>query len=240
MSDPIFTLHVICPIRNPQINQIKGTNEKFAFDTNSRFTRYLGGQTKRIFFIDDHNQWYFSTQYKCNNLREAKLLRQIARPPYLSEAVPLKLMNEMKEDDLVPLNAHYDKAFAHLSVFVDNLAQTPLTFQSKCAHIDGDDDPQIAHQLHYLSNMFNGMETRFISGWESFSFATVTENRIYYEQIHLPTVAELYLLYFVYFIHYNKAPSFQMMPRLLENLWASTQTRNAVYNKNLFKTDQIN
>ncbi|WLR57252.1 hypothetical protein LC048_10535 [Mesobacillus subterraneus] len=145
----------------------------------------------------------------------------------------------MDELDIKPCYEGYDKAYGHVLSLVPELDTVSAYNQSQLANYDGSDDPTIIKKIHFIENEYKGEKTRFISGFETRSFATVTENEFYAKEIHLPGNARNYLKLFVYFSRYSFLPSQQMMPRFLGNLWASTQSLNTTANPALFKDEGI-
>jgi hypothetical protein len=217
----------------------KESERDFTFDKEDRFKDYLienGGNFD--ISLDDKGQWYFFTSIECKSLDELKLSRQIYRPPYLKEE-KLELVDLLRQLDLTPLYEGHDKAYGHVLSLVDDLESVPPSNQARLANYDGSDDPTIIKKIHFIENEYKDEKTRFISGFETRSFATVTENEFYAKEIHLPGNARTYLKLFIYFSRYGIMPSQQMMPRFLANLWASTQSLNTQANPALFKSQTI-
>jgi hypothetical protein len=189
---------------------------------------------------DEKDTWYACASFERKTLHEIKYGRQLFAPPY--KDIPteqLPFVELMKRNDWTPLHVHYDKALCHVIAEVEDIDSVSLEYQSRLAHADGDDDPQVAHSLHYIESKMNGKRTRFISGWESHSFATITESDEFAKNILLPTSSWLYLLYFEHFLHHKgSVPSDQMMPRLLGNLWASTGNE-VPHNKELIQIKKL-
>jgi hypothetical protein len=218
----------------------KESERDFTFDKEDRFKDYIlkkEGQSYDI-SLDDNGQWYFFTSLVCNSLDELKLSRQIFRPPYLKDE-RLKLVDLMDKLDIKPFYEGHDKAYGHVLSFVPKLDSVSAFNQARLANYDGNDDPTIIKKIHFIENEYKGEKTRFVSGFETRSFATVTENEFYAKEIHLPSNARNYLKLFVYFSRYGVLPSQQMMPRFLGNLWASTQSLNTSANPALFKDEGI-
>lgn len=212
----------------------------FTFDKENRFKDYLlekDGQSYDI-SVDDNGQWYFFISLECNSLDELKLSRQIFRPPYLKDE-KLKLVDLMDKLEITPYYEGHDKAYGHVLSLVPRLDSVSAFNHARMANYDGSDDPTIIKKIHFIENEYKGEKTRFISGFETRSFATVTENEFYAKEIHLPGNARTYLKLFVYFSRYGVLPSQQMMPRFLGNLWASTQSLNTSANPALFKDEEI-
>ncbi|MDA2587731.1 hypothetical protein PDQ69_21700 [Bacillus cereus group sp. Bc062] len=236
-------IHVAVKIDTPKnLHEYSSSRqEEFSFDKNNRFTDYTKKNSDISFLtLDDNNQWYYITNFEINNFSELKLARQIFIPPYLNQGISLPLIKQLNSEHLIPKNQGYDKAYAHVSIKTKELSSLSPIQQSKLANVDGDDDPIVSSNLHYISNIYNNTETRFVSGIETNSFATLTENEDYYRNIHLPNVSTLYLKYFVYFREYGFVPSMQMMPKLLNNLWLSTQANKNDWNKSLLKIIPLN
>lgn len=233
-------LHVAVPIKKPtSMNPLYEENNDFSFDTLHRFKLYNGNNPTIRLAVDDHDQWWFFTNFTCQSLTECKYSRQIFRIEYMDKSVLLPLEKQLESLKLEISDYSFDKAYAHTSVLVHNLSDVSNLNQSRIANIDGDDDPQISKSIHYIENVFEGQRTRFLAGEETFSFATISENDYYFKKIHIPHVAFLYLRYFVYFMKYSIIPSKQMMPRLLCNLWASKQALQTTWNHHLFTSDQL-
>ncbi|GLB60104.1 hypothetical protein [Cytobacillus sp. NCCP-133] len=229
------------PIEPPygfQPKENKATD--FTFDRENRFTDYKIEYKDKFYEVslDDQGHWYFFTSIVCDSLDELKLSRQIFRPPYL-KGEKLQLVGVMEELRIIPLFEGHDKAYGHVLSLVKDLDSIPVYRQARLANYDGTDDPTIIKKIHYIQNEFKGESTRFISGFETRSFATITENKLYAKEIHLPANARNYLKLFVYFSRYSTLPSQQMMPRFLANLWASTQSLNTSANPSLYHEELI-
>lgn len=212
----------------------------FTFDRKDVFIDCQIEKDGQVYDIsqDDNGQWYLFKSFGCDSLDELKLSRQIFRPPYLhNENLPL--VDLMEGADIHPLYEGHDKAYGHALALTDNLSSVPAFRQARLANYDGSDDPTIIKRIHYIQNEYKGESTRFISGFETRSFATLTENEYYAREIHLPKNARTYLKLFVYFSRYGRLPSQQMMPRFLANLWASAQTLNTSANSALYKMEEI-
>lgn len=218
----------------------KESERDFTFDREDRFKDYLLESNGKSYdlSLDDQGQWYLFTSFECDCLDELKLSRQIFRPPYLKEE-KLELVDLLQELELTALYEGHDKAYGHVLSLVPDIESVPTSNQARLANYDGSDDPTIIKKIHFIENEFKDERTRFISGFETRSFATVTENEFYAKEIHLPGNARTYLKLFVYFSRYGVLPSQQMMPRFLANLWASTQSLNTQANPALFKTETI-
>lgn len=217
------------------------TERDFTFDKEDRFKDYLLEKDGRKYdlSLDDNGQWYFFTSFVCDSLDELKLSRQIFRPPYLKEET-LQLVNLLEDLNLTPLYEGHDKAYGHVLSLVSDLDSVPAFQQARLANYDGNDDPTIIKKIHFIENEYKNEKTRFISGFETRSFATLTENKFYAKEIHLPGNARTYLKLFIYFSRYGSMPSQQMMPRFLANLWTSTQSMSTQANPALFKTETLN
>ncbi|WP_083207726.1 hypothetical protein [Fictibacillus arsenicus] len=218
------------------------TQEKlpdYEFNKKDLFTAYSLSSGERL-FKDQNDQWYAAAHFVKESLHNVKYGRQTFRPPYKEiPAQELSFVEILEKNDWVPLNAHYDKSLCHVVAEAGNLDEISLEMQSRLAHADGDDDPQVAHSLHFIESKLNGKRSRFISGWESHSFATITESSDFADDILMPVSSWLYLLYFSYFLDNNGSiPSDQMMPRLLGNLWASTM-KGLPYNKDLIQIQPL-
>lgn len=218
----------------------KETELDFSFDKKDRFKDYMMEKEGESYTVslDDKGQWYFFMSFVCDSLDELKLSRQIFRPPYLKEET-LLLVDLLEDLNLTPLYEGHDKAYGHVLSLVPELDSVPAFQQARLANYDGTDDPTIIKKIHFIENEYNGEKTRFISGFETRSFGTVSENEFYAREIHLPNNARTYLKLFIYFSRYGIMPSEQMMPRFLANLWASTQSLNNDANPALFKEESI-
>jgi hypothetical protein len=234
---------VLAEIETPEKLAIDSlTQEKlpeYEFNKKDLFTAYSLPKGERL-FKDQNDQWYAAAHFVKKAMHNVKYGRQTFRPPY--KDIPsdeLSFVEILEKNEWIPANAQYDKAFCHVIAEVDKLEEISLEMQSRLAHADGDDDPQVAHSLHYLESNLDGRRSRFISGWESHSFATITESSYFADDILIPVSSWLYLLYFSYFIKHNGViPSDQMMPRLLGNLWASTM-KEIPYNKELIRVQSL-
>ncbi|MFD1357165.1 hypothetical protein ACFQ4X_04570 [Fictibacillus halophilus] len=218
------------------------TQEKlpdYEFNKKDLFTAYSLSSGERL-FKDQNDQWYAAAHFVKDSLHNVKYGRQTFRPPYKDiPSEELSFVEILEKNDWVPMNAHYDKALCHVIAEVGKLDEISLEMQSRLAHADGDDDPQVAHSLHFIESKLDGKRSRFISGWESHSFATITESSDFADDILMPVSSWLYLLYFSYFLDNNGSiPSDQMMPRLLGNLWASTM-KELPYNKDLIRIQPL-
>lgn len=224
---------IAVPIDKPK-HSFEPINKKYDyyFDQPSRFVDYLYKE-QYILTEDDQGSWYFLYIEDCQNLNNLNLSRQIIQFDYLKDA-ELTLVNLLKQLDLDANVSGYDKAFGHGLCYVENLDDLDFTFQQQIANYDGNNDPIVTPSMHYIENYFQGERTRFISGVETYSFGTVTENHYYGEEIWPRSTAFLYMKLFIYFKKYHVVPSNQMMAKLLCNLWASTETMNAQYNPNLY------
>lgn len=218
---------------------IQVKKEKFEdnyFFDKKRFTQYSINQNNEQYslFQDDHNKWYFLYKFINHSLQELKITRQILRPSYLKN-VDLPLMKLLNELRLKIADTSFDKAFGHAMFYCDNIDTLSTEFQLQIANFDGDDDPFVSSSMHYIENVYDNQKTRFISGVETFSFATITESKYYAEEIWPNNTGLLYLLLYTYFQNHHIIPSKQMMGRLLCNLWSSTQVLNGNYNDSLFR-----
>ncbi|MBT2686629.1 hypothetical protein J7I93_00365 [Bacillus sp. ISL-47] len=232
---------IAVPIKPPYGFQPTDNNETdFTFDREDRFTDYQIEKNNKSYEIslDDQGQWYFFKSFVCNSLDELKLSRQIFRPSYLKNE-DLQLVDLMQDLDISPFYEGHDKAYGHVLSLVPELDSVPAFRQARLANYDGTDDPTIIKKIHYIQNEYKGECTRFISGFETRSFATITENEYYAKEIHQPYNARNYLKLFIYFSRYSILPSQQMMPRFLANLWASTQSMNTNANPALYKEEFI-
>ncbi|OCA84442.1 hypothetical protein A8F94_17235 [Bacillus sp. FJAT-27225] len=238
-------IHLAVPIEQPPEQYLGGFRRKdpepFMFDQQARFTLYerVDDGPKVLLARDNYNKWYFLTFFTSSNLAGLKWARQSVPPSYMEEDLSLPLYNLLEEEGLQAANPGFDKAFAHVGVLTDKLSNVNADTQARLANVDGDDDPTVVTNIHFVRNMFKGMETRYVAGVETHSFATITENEQYFKEVHLKSNAYLYLLYFIYFIHYQIVPSMQMVPRLLGNLWASRQVFNGNFNPSLFVSEPL-
>jgi hypothetical protein len=243
MGNGSFLLHVMVPIQQPSEIDRSETEElpMYEFDRSNCFNEYSDGE--HSIFLDDMGQWYFYATFTCSTLTEVKYARQFFKPPYIKEGeFELPLADLLSKKGYKPSQPYYDKAYAHVSLLTDALEDWNATAQSRLAHCDGEDDPQLSHAIHYIETSHDGKKARFIAGWESHSFLSITENKPFYEEILVPVSGKLYLLYFTYLIHYGEVPSKQMMPRLLGNLWKSCMTAYspATFNPLLFQRLNLN
>lgn len=218
----------------------KKQERDFTFDKEDRFKDYLlkkDGVTYDL-SLDDQGQWYFFTSIICDSLDQLKLSRQIYHPSYLKNE-KLQLVDLLEHLDVQPIYEGHDKAYGHVLSLVPQLDSVTAFEQARLANYDGSDDPTISKNIHFIENIYKGEKTRFISGFETRSFATTTENAFYAKEIHLHGNARTYLKLFIYFTRYGSMPSQQMMPRFLANLWASTQSLNTTANPALYKTEVL-
>ncbi|WP_059172789.1 hypothetical protein [Bacillus sp. FJAT-27445] len=241
---PVYYIHIAVPVEKPGSTYMNGMEkvkaEPFMFDIRDRFRLFhREGDPVLQLAEDDRGNWYFMTFFTSKSLSGLKWSRQSARPAYVEEGTTLPLISLLEEEGLKPKEDGFDKAFAHTSVLVENLSNFPPEMQARLANTDGEDDPTVVGNIHFLRNTFEGKETRYICGAETGSFATATENGPYFKDIHLETNAFLYLLFFVYFQENNELPSKQMVPRLLGNLWASKQMLNSNWNPTLLEAEQF-
>jgi hypothetical protein len=213
--------------------------EPYMFDRPDRFMLYRQQGQAHSLLKDDYHHWYLAIRWECESLTELKYARQVHRPSYVDKQTTLKLIDYLNQTGLTAKMDDFDKAFVHTTVWADKLDLVPLDQQLRIANADGEDDPSVIQHLHFIDNVFDGRRTRFLPGFETYSMATITENRYYLDHVHLPASALLYLQYFVYFLQYGRVPSKQMMARLLENLWASTQAMNTSWNSSLFTAEAI-
>ncbi|MQR96872.1 hypothetical protein [Fictibacillus phosphorivorans] len=238
-----ITIFVMAAIEQPADDILSQLTEEelpsYEISKKGLYTVYSLKTGERL-FKDEKDTWYVCTSFKRKTLHEIKYGRQLFPPPYTdipNEQLPFVKL--LQRNHWTPLHAHYDKALCHVIAEVDDIESVSLEFQSRLAHADGADDPQVAHSLHYIESKLNGKRTRFISGWESHSFATITESDEFAKNILIPTSSWLYLLYFEHFLHHDGSiPSDQMMPKLLGNLWASTGNQFP-YNKELVQIEKV-
>lgn len=232
---------VVVPIKHP--GPLSGYRQlhiqPYMFDHPARFTVYRHQTHPHSVMMDDKKQWYFAIRWEWSTLTDVKYARHVHRPSYVDENTTLKLIDYLAKLGVTPQMADFDKAFVHTTFFTDNLDNVPLSKQLRIANADGEDDPAVVQTVHFIENTHNGQRTRFLSGFETYSIATITENRYYLQHIHLPAAAFLHLQYFVYFQQYEFIPSKQMMAKLLGNLWASTQAMNRQWNKSLLTIEHI-
>lgn len=236
-----FYSHIAFPIQPPfHFKPDEKKERDFTFDKEERFTDYLIDHNGNSYSVslDDKGQWYFFTSFECESLDDLKLSRQIFRPPYLAEK-KLELVDLLEKLNLIPIYEGHDKAYGHVLSLVRDLSSLTAFDQARLANYDGSDDPVISKKIHYIENDFNGEKTRFVAGFETRSFATITENEFYAREIHLPGNAVTYLKLFIYYTRYNSLPSLQMMPRFLANLWASAQSLNTSANPALYKEEKV-
>lgn len=236
-------IHTAVKIHKPKnmhkFYHIEKTNE-FAFTNNDIFIDYLINKSSSFLTIDNIGNCFYITNFKVSSLSELKLSRQIFKPSYLGNDVKFPLIERLNEEELVPILEGYDKAYAHVSVFTEDLNSFSSVNISRFANVDGPDDPTVVDKIHYISSYYKNYETRFVSGVETNSFLTITENKDYFYKIHIPNVSTLYLKYFIYFSEHDRIPSKQMLPKLLGNLWRSMQGNTSDFNENLFKTLCLN
>jgi hypothetical protein len=233
---------VAVPIQQPYgFVPVSEEERDFTFDRDDIFRDYLIEKDGRSYTVslDDKGNWFFLTSFECDSLDELKLSRQIYRPPYLKDK-ELPLIDLLEDQQLEPIYEGHDKAYGHVLSIVPHIDSVQASSQGQLANYDGFDDPTIIKRIHFIENELNGEKTRFITGFETRSFATITENEYYAKNIHLPGNARNYLKLFVYFSRYGLLPSQQMMPRFLANLWASAQSLNHSANPALYKTEEIN
>jgi hypothetical protein len=243
MSSPFdeIIIHLGVKVHKPEclMDYTMKNHHDFSFDKDNRFLDYVkttdNGQNSSFFTVDDMDQCFYMTSFKVNSLFELKLSRQVFIPQYLESYHSFPLIEELNKHKLIPVRQGYDKAYAHISVYTRDINSINATTQSRFANADGPDDPIVIDKIHYITNIFNGLETRFVAGTETYSFATISQNRGYFYELHLPYVGNLYLKYFIYFNEFGIVPSKQMMPLLLENLWKSTKGNTSSFNTNLYK-----
>ncbi|OKL37850.1 hypothetical protein BLL40_02775 [Domibacillus mangrovi] len=232
---------MVVPIEHPGI--LSGYKQvhvqPYMFDHPVRFTVYRHQTHSHSVMMDDKKQWYFAIRWECNTLTDVKYTRHVHRPSYVDVNTTLKLADYLANSGFTSQMTDFDKAFVHTTVFADNLDNISLSKQLRIANADGEDDPAVIQTVHFIENTYNSQRTRFLSGFESYSIATITENRYYLQYIHLPAAAFLHLQYFVYFQQYATIPSKQMMAKLLGNLWASTQAMNRNWNQSLLTIENI-
>lgn len=187
----------------------------------------------------DHQDWFLIADFQCDHLNDLKYTRQIRRPDYLKdEHLPAIALLE-KLGLQIPNTFRFDKAFGHALYYVEELADLSARLQLKIANYDGLDDPEVSAAIHYVENIYDKEKTHFVAGVETYSFATITENQHFAEQLWREEVGELYLLLFTYYKLYHECPSYQMMPKLLCNLWSSTEAFNNSANPQLYRTQTV-
>ncbi|WML48944.1 hypothetical protein RCG23_02180 [Neobacillus sp. PS3-34] len=237
---PLFYIHVAVPIEEPTfVNSLKVIpTEPYMFDDPSRMTKFVKDDGENFFIKDDLDNWYFMTFFFGNQLTDLKWARQYFRPAYVDSKTQLSLVDLLEKEKLTVKENGFDKAYGHSSVCIDSMSQFTWEQQARLANVDGEDDPQVVSNIHFIRNLYKSQETRYIAGAETRSFATVTENRYYFNHIHLHNTAFLYLQLFVYHQEHNVLPSNQMVPRLLGNLWSSKQASNSQWNPSLIEIEE--
>ena len=129
----------------------------------------------------------------------------------------------------------YDKAFSHVLCLTDNIDSIPIHTQMHIANCASESDPIFTTEMHYFHTVEEGARTRFIAGIESRSFATITENKHFAEEVWEKHIGITYLKLFLYYKQYKKIPSHQMTAKLLCNLFASTEALHHTSNPALYK-----
>lgn len=225
------------PIEQPLIPlTLKKQPHDYFFDRVTRFSHYEFSDKNENFDIlkDDLNQWYFIDKMVCNTLQQLKIFRLVhPEPTALYKHLPL---TDLLERFNLELAMHdYDKAFGHVLCTVDNIDAIPIHLQMQMANYAAEDDPILSTQMHYVNTIEEGARTRLITGIESRSFATITESKQYAEQWE-KHIGITYLKLFLYYTRYKKIPSNQMMPKVICNLFASTESLTNIANPALYKT----
>ena len=225
------------PIEQPLIPlTLKKQPRNYFFDHVTRFSHYEFFQQNENLDIlkDDLNQWYFISKMHCDNLRQLKAFRQI-HPESTALYKSLPLVDILEHFNL-QLDIHdYDKAFSHVLCLTDNIDSIPLHTQMHIANYESESDPILTAEMHYFHTVEEGARTRFISGIESRSFATITESKHFAEEVWEKHIGITYLKLFLYYKQYKTIPSHQMMAKLLCNLFASTEALNYTSNPSLYK-----
>lgn len=229
------------PIEQPMIPlTLQKRPRSYFFDRVTRFSHYEFSDQNENFDIlkDDLNQWYFIDKMPCINLTQLKSFRQVHnKSTELYKRLPII---ELLERFNLELAMHdFDKAFAHALCIVDNIDQVPLHTQQHIANFTDETDQVIINEMHYLQTIEDGLRTRYITGTETRSFATITENKAFAENEWQKGIGINYLKLFLYYKQYNKIPSNQMMAKLLCNLWASSEALNTTANPALYSKLQI-
>lgn len=210
----------------------------YDLDRPDRYERLTLGEDEYV-FRDDQQQFCYVLSAPCESMDEAKRWRQTRRPRYMvNERLPL--LERMEALRFQPRIEGYDKALAHLTVYIDRLTghEGSSVRLSRWANLDGYDDPLVVMANHYLTNRYGVNLSYHLAGFGTHSFATVTDNQFYWQQLLKPRLGILYLLYYTYWVTHRTVPSRQMMPMLLENLWRSTTIRD-VYNPALLTISPI-
>ena len=229
------------PIEQPLIPlTLKKQPRDYFFDHVTRFSHYEFFQQNENFDIlkDDLNQWYFISKMRCDNLQQLKTFRQTHHEP-TTLYKRLALIDLLERFNLELAVHDYDKAFGHVLCLTDNIDSIPLHTQMHIANYESDSDPILTTEMHYFNTIEEGARTRFISGIETHSFATITENRHFAEERWDKHIGVTYLKLFLYYKKYKKIPSHQMIAKLLCNLFASTEALNHTYNPALYKTIEL-
>ena len=225
------------PIEQPLIPlTLKKQPRNYFFDHVTRFSHYEFFQQNENLDIlkDDLNQWYFISKMHCDNLRQLKAFRQI-HPESTALYKSLPLVDILEHFNL-QLDIHdYDKAFGYALCLTDNIDSIPIHTQMHIANYESESDPILTAEMHYFHTVEEGARTRFISGIESRSFATITESKHFAEEVWEKHIGITYLKLFLYYKQYKTIPSHQMMAKLLCNLFASTEALNYTSNPSLYK-----
>lgn len=224
------------PIEQPLIPlTLKKQPRDYFFDSVTRFSHYEFSEKHENFDIlkNDLNQWYFVDKMPCVNLMQLKTFRQIHnKPTELYKHLPL--IDLLDRFNLELAMYDFDKAFGHVLCVVDNMEQIPLHTQLHIANYTDECEPLLLPHMHYFTTVEENLRTRFITGTESRSFATITENKAFAENEWQKGIGINYLKLFLYYKQYNKIPSHQTMAKLLCNLWASTEAFSTNANPALY------
>lgn len=224
------------PIEQPMIPlTLKKRPRNYFFDRVTRFSHYEFSDKNENFDIlkDDLNQWYFVDKMPCANLMQLKSFRQVHnKSTELYKHLPIVSLLERFNLELAMYD--FDKAFAHVLCVVDNIDQIPPHIQQHIANYTDEAEQVVLTEMHYFQTIDEGLRTRYITGTETRSFATITENRAFAENEWQKEIGINYLKLFLYFKQYKKIPSNQMMAKLLCNLWASSEAFNTNANPALY------
>lgn len=217
----MFHSKIMIPIQQPRVPLEQQTREEdYSFSRNV-YEFY----TFKAYTIvkNDHDDWFLVADFTCDTLNELKYTRQIRRPQYMKdETLPaIDLLTSLNLQ--IPDSFRFDKAFGHVLYEVEALEDISPRLQLKIANYDGKDDPEVSPAMHYIQNIYDKEHTHFIAGIETYSFATITENSYLANHLWPENIGELYLLLFTYYKLYRTCPSYQMIPKLLCNVWHSTE-----------------
>ena len=226
---------IVAPI---QLSRIKAQPQPKTFFFKQQIYTFYTWQNYQ-FVQDNERQWYIILDYECQSLTELKATRQIQRPHYLQQAT-LPTIDLLQALNVQVDSVNFDKAYGHALYFSENIQSITDAYKLKIANFDGEDDPQVTKAFHYVESIYNDERTQFIAGVETYSFATITESPYYAEHIWQKETGLLYLLLFAYFKRYRVCPSEQMLPKLLCNLWASTEIMNPNINHSLYFAKELN